>query len=97
MNRKKIVISSVSEKSNETNGIPHFVRNDGKNWKNAAKSRRDDMWITPYKMRGEEKAIAGQAVRLAFDTSINSAHRFAQAPRSLTARNDKMFLLTTNH
>jgi len=30
MNRKKIVISSVSEKSNETNGIPHFVRNDGK-------------------------------------------------------------------
>jgi len=48
-------------------------------------------------MRGEEKAIAGQAVRLAFDTSINSAHRFAQAPRSLTARNDKMFLLTTNH
>jgi len=28
MNRKRNVISSVSEKSNETNGIPHYVRND---------------------------------------------------------------------
>ena len=30
LKEKKCVISSVSEKSTETNGIPHFVRNDRK-------------------------------------------------------------------